>query len=139
MRAWFYEKINEKGKQIGNILPFKCQVTYYDLLKSNHIGCLTAMLDLKLLGFKIYMPIISKRQDHGLWLKVLKEIDRGFCLNEILGKYRIRKDSISKIKIANVKFQWQLYRDLEKLSVIQSSYHMIWYAYYGLRKYINLI
>ena len=133
-----YEKIDEKGKKIGNILPLKGQVTYHDLLKSNHIGCLTAMIDLKILGYKMYMPDIKKRQDQGLWLEILKEIDKAYCLNKVLGKYRIRKDSISINKIANIKFQWQLYRELEKLSIIQSFYYMLWYAYYGIRKYSNL-
>ena len=133
-----YEKIDEKGKKIGNILPFKGQVAYRDLLKSNHIGCLTAMIDLKILGYKIYMPDIKKRQDQGLWLEILKEIDKAYCLNKVLGKYRIRKDSISINKIANIKFQWQLYRELEKLSIIQSFYYMLWYAFYGIRKYSNL-
>ena len=132
-----YEKIDEKGKKIGNILPFKGQVTYHDLLKSNHIGCLTAMIDLKILGYKMYMPDIKKRQDQGLWLEILKEIDKAYCLNKVLGKYRIRKDSISINKIANIKFQWQLYRELEKLSIIQSFYYMLWYAFYGMRKYSN--
>ena len=133
-----YEKIDDKGKKIGNILPFKGQVAYCDLLKSNHIGCLTAMIDLKILGYKIYMPDIKKRQDQGLWLEILKEIDKAYCLNKVLGKYRIRKDSISINKIANIKFQWQLYRELEKLSIIQSFYYMLWYAFYGIRKYSNL-
>ena len=48
------------------------------------------------------------------------------------------KVSISKNKIANIKFQWQLYRELEKLSIIQSFYYMLWYTFYGIRKYSNL-
>ena len=133
-----FEKINEDGKVIGTIFPYKEEVCYHDLLKSNHIGCLTAMIDLKILGYKMYMPDIKKRQDQGLWLEILKEIDKAYCLNKVLGKYRIRKDSISINKIANIKFQWQLYRELEKLSIIQSFYYMLWYAFYGIRKYSNL-
>ena len=133
-----FEKINEEGKVIGAIIPYKKEVCYYDLLKSNHIGCLTAMIDLKILGYKMYMPDIKKRQDQGLWLEILKEIDKAYCLNKVLGEYRIRKDSISINKIANIKFQWQLYRELEKLSIIQSFYYMLWYAFYGIRKYSNL-
>ena len=133
-----FEKINEEGKVIGAIFPYKEEVCYHDLLKSNHIGCLTAMIDLKILGYKMYMPDIKKRQDQGLWLEILKEIDKAYCLNKVLGKYRIRKDSISINKIANIKFQWQLYRELEKLSIIQSFYYMLWYAFYGIRKYSNL-
>ena len=132
-----FEKINEEGKVIGAIFPYKEEVCYHDLLKSNHIGCLTAMIDLKILGYKMYMPDIKKRQDQGLWLEILKKIDKAYCLNKVLGKYRIRKDSISINKIANIKFQWQLYRKLEKLSIIQSFYYMTWYAFYGMRKYSN--
>jgi glycosyltransferase involved in cell wall biosynthesis len=132
-----YEKIDEKGKKIGNILPFKNQVTYHDLLKSNHIGCLTAMIDLKMLGCKMYMPDIKKRQDQGLWLEILKEIDKAYCLYEILGQYRIREGSISVNKIDNLKYQWKLYRNIEKINIVKSFYYMTFYAFYGMRKYSN--
>ena len=134
-----YEKIDEKGNKIGNILPFKGQVTYHDLLKSNHIGCLTAMIDLKILGYKMYMPDIKKRQDQGLWLEILKKIDKAYCLYEILGQYRIRQGSVSINKLNNVKYQWKLYRSIERMNTLQSLYYMAFYSYYGLRKYLNLI
>ena len=132
-----FEKINETGKVIGAIIPYKKEVCYYDLLKSNHIGCLTAMIDLEILGHKMYMPNIKKRQDHGLWLDVLKIIDNAYCLHEILGQYRIRKGSISINKIDNIKYQWELYRNIEKLNIVKSFYYMTFYAFYGMRKYSN--
>ena len=133
-----YEKINEAGGAIGIVTPYRKQVSYYDLLKSNHIGCLTAMLDLKLLGEKVYAPIIRKRQDHGLWLKVLKRVDKAYCLNEILAQYRIRKGSLSTNKITNIKYQWKLYREIEELNIIKSLYYMAFYTYYGIRKFSSL-
>jgi len=132
-----FEKINETGKVVGTVLPYKKEVCYYDLLKTNHIGCLSAMIDLEILGQKIYMPNIKKRQDQGLWLDVLKQIDKAYCLNEILGQYRIRSGSISINKIDNIKYQWELYRDIEKLNLIKSFYYMTFYAFYGMRKYSN--
>jgi glycosyltransferase involved in cell wall biosynthesis len=132
-----FEKINEEGKVIGTVLPYKGEVCYYDLLKSNHIGCLTAMVDLKMLGCKMYMPDIKKRQDQGLWLEILKEIDKAYCLYEILGQYRIRDGSISVNKINNLKYQWKLYRNIEKINIVRSFYYMTWYAFYGMRKYSN--
>ena len=133
-----YEKINESGEVSGIIIPFKDQVTYHDLLKSNHIGCLTAMLDIKLLGEKVYMPIIDKRQDHGLWLSILKREGKAYCLNEILALHRIRTGSISQNKISNIKYQWILYRKIEKLNIMKSFYYMIFYTYYAIRKYSSL-
>ena len=133
-----YDKINEVGDKIGIVMPYKEQVSYHDLLKSNHIGCLTAMLDLKLIGEKKYMPHIKKRQDHGLWLEVLKRVGKAYCLNVILAQYRIRKGSISRNKIDNIKYQWELYRKIEKLNIIKSLYYMAFYSYYGIRKYSSL-
>ena len=132
-----YEKINEVGKASGIVMPFKKQVTYHDLLKSNHIGCLTAMLDLELIGEKKYMPNIKKRQDHCLWLEILKKVEKAYCLDQILGKYRLREGSVSINKINNIKYQWELYRNVEKMSILQSFYYMSFYAYYGFRKYNN--
>jgi len=132
-----FEKINEEGEVIGAIFPYKEEVCYYDLLKSNHIGCLTAMVDLKILGCKMYMPDIKKRQDQGLWLEILKEIDKAYCLYEILGQYRIREGSISINKIDNLKYQWKLYRNIEKINILKSFYYMTFYAFYGMRKYSN--
>ena len=133
-----YEKIDESGEISGMVRPLKEQVSYHDLLKTNHIGCLTVMLDLKLLGEKVYMPILRKRQDHGLWLEVLKRVGTAYCLNEILAQYRIRKGSISINKIDNIKYQWKLYRKIEELNIIKSLYYMAFYTYYGIRKYSNL-
>ena len=132
-----FEKINEEGKVISAIIPYKEEVCYYDLLKSNHIGCLTAMIDLKILGYKMYMPDIKKRQDQGLWLEILKKIDKAYCLYEILGQYRIREGSISVNKFDNLKYQWKLYRNIEKINIVKSFYYMTFYALYGMRKYSN--
>jgi len=42
-------------------------------------------------------------------------------------------------KLNNVKYQWKLYRSIEKMNILQSLYYMAFYSYYGLRKYLNLI
>jgi len=133
-----FEKINEAGEVIGTGFPYKKEVCYYDLLKSNHIGCLTAMLDLQLIGEKLYMPNIKGgREDHGFWLDILKRIEKAYCLKEVLGQYRIRAKSMTINKTANVKYQWELYRKIEKLNMMKSLYYMTFYAFYGMRKYSN--
>ena len=130
-----YQKINENGKYIAQININKIKVGYTDLLKTNHIGCLTAMLDTQLIGGKISMPLIEKRHDHGLWLSILKKGHTAYGLNEVLGEYRIRGGSISDNKIDNIKYQWKLYREVEKLSLIRSMYYMFYYAWYGVVKW----
>ena len=116
------------------IVPEK--VTYTDILKSNSISCLTAFLDIETLGKKS-MPLIRKRQDMGLWLQYLKEIPFAYGIQEPKAIYRIRENSLSRKKSNLIKYQWQFYREVEKLNVFQSTYYMLHWMYRGFMKYRN--
>lgn len=127
-----YDKVDEAGKVFGHVgVPDK--VTYSDLLKSCSIGCLTAMYDTEFFG-KVYMPLIRKRQDLGLWLELLKKTKYAYGLNETLGLYKVRPDSISANKKSAALFTWRLYRDVEKLNMFFASYYFSQYAIRGLLK-----
>jgi hypothetical protein len=78
------------------------------------------------------MPLIRKRQDFGLWLRLLKKTDYAYGLNETLAQYRVRNDSISANKANAAKFIWRLYRDVEGLNLIKSSYYFSHYVVRGL-------
>lgn len=124
-----YGKINENNKVIGNVsVPTK--VSYESLLKVNSIGCSTAIYDMSFFG-KVYMPLIRKRQDLGLWLKLLKQTEYAFGIDETLAQYRLRPDSISANKIDAAKFTWHLYRNVENISLIKASYYFSHYAING--------
>lgn len=125
-----YDKINEKGKVFGHIgVPDK--VCYSDLLKMCSIGCLTAIYDTEYFG-KVYMPLIRKRQDLGLWLKLLKQTDYAYGLNKALGQYRVRTDSISANKPNAAKYTWRLYREVEGLNLFNAIYYFTYYSVRGL-------
>jgi glycosyltransferase involved in cell wall biosynthesis len=108
--------------------------TYSAILKTNTIGSLTAFIDISRLG-KEFMPEIKYRQDMGLWLKYLKKINRVEGIRQSLAIYRIRKQSLSGNKLNLLQHQWTFYRDVEKLSVVQSSYYFTIWMYYGSKKY----
>ena len=116
------------------IVPKK--VTYTDILKSNSISCLTAFLDIEILGKKT-MPLIRKRQDMGLWLQYLKEIPFAYGIQEPKAIYRIRENSLSRKKSNLLKYQWQFYREVEKLNVFQAVYYMLHWMFRGFMKYRN--
>ncbi len=128
-----YDLIDEKNKSLGTFITQK-RVSYVSLLKTNSIGCLTAIYDTKILG-KIYMPDIIKRQDYGLWLKILKNIKNTKGILEPLATYRIMKNSVSSNKITAAKYVWKIFRDVEKLSFFKSLYYFMHYIYNGLQKY----
>lgn len=125
-----YEKLNEKGEIIGRVgVPEK--VSYSDMLKTNYVGCLTAIYDTGQLG-KVYMPLIRKRQDLGLWLKILKRTPYAYGLNEVLAQYQLRDDSVSANKKVAAQYTWRLYREVEQLSLVKTVYYFSHYAFNGI-------
>ena len=130
-----YEKVDELGNHLKNIRITNTKPSYNDLLKSNHIGCLTAIIDLKIMNFKkTYMPDIKTRHDHGLWLSILKDGFTASGNTKVLAKYRHRSGSISFSKIKSAYYQWKLYREIEKINIFSSIYNMFCWAYYGFLK-----
>lgn len=128
-----YQKIEEDGTPRGTV-KVPVSVNYKKMLNSNYIPCSTAVLDSYKLG-KVLMPNILKRQDYGLWLKILKMGHIAYGINEPLAYYRVRRCSVSSNKLIAAKYQWKVYREVEKLDIFNSAYHFMKYAYIGLRKY----
>jgi len=128
-----YYLIDEDGNDLG-IFKTEESITYRSILKTNPIGCLTAIYDTEKLG-KVFMPNIRKRQDYGTWLKILKKIETSQGILEPLAKYRILKNSLSSNKFKTAQYQWKIYREVEKLNIFQSIYYFLNYAYYGFQKY----
>jgi glycosyltransferase involved in cell wall biosynthesis len=124
-----YQKVNVEGDVIGHV-GVPPSVTSRDLLKTCHIGCLTAMYDTHELG-KVYMPLIRKRQDLGLWLKILGIVPRAFSTPGVLAKYRVGQDSVSSNKRIAALYTWQLYRNHAGLTLLSAVYYFIHYAFNG--------
>jgi teichuronic acid biosynthesis glycosyltransferase TuaG len=127
-----YDKISENGSPFGRI-DVPRQVSYTDLLKTCSIGCLTVIYDTQQIQ-KVYMPIINKRQDFALWLKILKKIPFAYGLNLPLAKYRLRNNSISGNKWKASQFQWKVYREIEKINFFKSAYYFSFYTFNGFIK-----
>lgn len=112
------------------------KVSYRELLYSNVISMCAAVYDQKLLGAKIYMPLILKRQDYGLFLNILKKIECAYSLPDDLLKVRIHSQSLSANKWKAAQYQWKLYREVEKFNLFKTLYYFFFYATKGIRKYI---
>lgn len=117
----WYDQITESSTFIKKIENLPIKISYDELLSKNIVGCLTAIYDTKTFG-KIYMPLIRKRQDFGLWLKLLKQENCGYCLNENLAEYRIRENSVSSNKFDLIRYHWYLYHEIEKFNKLKSFY-----------------
>ncbi|HFK3172494.1 glycosyltransferase family 2 protein [Proteus mirabilis] len=124
-----YDRVSEDNTFICRIgVPEK--VNYSDMLKVCSIGCLTVMFDKdKFTDFS--MPSIRKRQDYALWLKLLKQTPYAYGINEPLGFYNIRENSISSNKLNAAKYQWKIYREIEDLNLFYASYYFFHYSFNG--------
>lgn len=131
-----YRRTNEDLKFVYADFIVPKRVTYTDILKTNSISCLTAFINIEILGKK-YMPEIYKRQDMGLWLQYLKVIPFAYGIQKPQAIYRIRKKSLSRKKSDLLKYQWQFYRKIENLSFLSASYFMVHWAIRGFLKYRN--
>lgn len=128
-----YDVIDTRGKILGTRVPPK-EISYNDVLKSNQIGCLTAMYDTSILG-KVYMPNIAKRQDMGLWLRILKNSGpaKGI-VDKSLARYRVGSNSVSSNKASVLKYQWRMYREVEQLPFRKSLFFFSHYAFRGITR-----
>lgn len=128
-----YEVIDEAGNRL-RIFNTKERVSYKSMLKTNSIGCLTAIYDTHILG-KVMMPNIIKKQDFALWLQILKQIEYAHGILEPLAKYRIVANSVSRNKLEGLKFMWKIFTELERLNLLKKLYYITCYTYNGWRKY----
>ena len=130
-----YEVIDEQNNSVSMFRPRLDVCTYKDILKHNHIGCLTVMYDAHKFG-KVFMPTnATKREDFACWLRILKNGERAYCLHECLAQYKVHSNSVSSNKFKMIKYQWNVYRSIEKLSFCKSVYYIFHWAIKGLLKY----
>jgi glycosyltransferase involved in cell wall biosynthesis len=127
-----YKKVDSQGNFGRAVIEVPSTVTYADLLKTNVIGCLTAVYDAQALG-KRYMPETG-HEDYALWLAILSNSVVAVGINEALACYRVHDGSVSRNKLKAAAMQWAVYRRVERLSFWQSLYYFFHYACHGLRK-----
>lgn len=128
-----YVKVNEDGEVASGVVPPPSRVDYQALLRSNPIGLSTAMYDTELCG-KVYMPDIARRQDYGLWLRIMREGHEALGIDEPLVDYRIRKGSLSSNKAVAAWYTWRVLREVAELSIPRASVAFASYLRASLRK-----
>lgn len=127
-----YNKIDEKGKALNRTIQAKMKSDYNGILK-NCPGNSTVIYNAEKLGrFKV--TDIKKRNDYVMWLQVIKKANYLYGLEETLGSHRIRKGSISSNKFSLASYHWKVYRQIEKLSIIKSSYLIVYWSIFTIFK-----
>ncbi|MBE2273176.1 MAG: glycosyltransferase [Flavobacteriales bacterium] len=124
---------------IPKIEDFKADknVTFNNLLKTCRLSLLSSMYDSQRVG-KEFFPERSKREDHVMWLNLLKKIPVGKPLPKTMAKYRMHASSISRKKTNIMLDQYLVYKDYMKFSTLKSMYYTANWAFNGFMKYSKL-
>ena len=130
-----YEVISEDGNRVINLIKAPYRMTYSSYLKNTIIGCLTVILDKKIIG-DFRMPNIRSSHDMALWLLIMKKGFNAYGLNESLAQYRLVKGSNTAQKWKAAIDVWYVYRKVEELSFIFSLYCFSGYIFNAIKKRI---
>ena len=128
-----YEMMDEQGADLNRQVLCPPAINYKQLLKNTTIGCLTVMLNIQKLG-PVQMPNLQP-EDTALWLKILRNNEQAYCLQEILASYRVVGNSASSNKLNVAKKMWIVYRKSEEIPTWRASWYFIRYAINAVKKH----
>ena len=132
-----YKRMNMKGEISHRMVKAPLSTCYRQLLKSNVMGCLTVMYDTEKVG-KQYCPMCGY-DDYALWLQILRDGVKEFNPGSVEAIYRDKGASVSSNKFTDMRWQWHIYTQIEKLGILRSAYYFVHYAWHAVAKRIWLL
>ena len=127
-----YEHMTEDGEVQGTP-NFPDRLSYSGLLKNTAIACSTVVIDRQVIG-DFRMPLVRKGQDTATWLRILRNHDYAYLVDEVLNQYRGREGSLSDNKISALKRTWNTYRNIEKLPLYKAVYYFGFYVWNAVKR-----
>lgn len=124
-----YEFADEYGVSVNKVVQVPGTISYRQALKNTTIFTSTVIFDMnKLNKDDIHMPNV-KSEDTATWWKVLKSGVTGYGLNEALTLYRRSAGTLSSNKVEAIRRIWNLYRNVEGLSLPYSCLCFVFWAF----------
>jgi glycosyltransferase involved in cell wall biosynthesis len=127
-----YWRVAEDGRVLGKVTP-PPQVNWQDMLASNFIGNLTGMY-VRSLGDIPFQRI--GHEDYVFWLEQVRRAGKAERVEspEPLAWYLVRERSLSANKLRAASWQWEIYRSVAKLGLMQSAFCMARYVQHAVVK-----
>lgn len=127
-----YQRVDEAGHPLSIVRPPQA-VGYSDMLKSNRIGNLTGLYD-RSLGDGRFQRV--GHEDYVFWLQMVRRAGTAVCAMdpEPLAFYRVRAGSLSADKFKAARWQWRVYREVEKLGWADACRYFLHYGANALAK-----
>ncbi len=118
-----YEFGDEQGRGTGKVVHVPEELDYRKALSRTVIFTSTVLFDMqKLEKHLLEMPDVGS-EDTATWWKILRQGEKACGLDRVLVVYRRPRVSLSSNKVTAVRRIWNLYRNVEGLSLLPS----IWY------------
>jgi teichuronic acid biosynthesis glycosyltransferase TuaG len=115
-------RIDAAGRVLGRV-GVPARVDYARLLRGNVIPCQTAVFDRRHYG-PVEMPPLPRRQDYGLWLRLLARGGEAHGLQEVLADWRMRPGSLSANKLVAAAGTWRVYREVAGLGRGRAAWYL---------------
>lgn len=127
-----YRRFDEAGNTLSVVVP-PPEVDHAAMLKSNRIGNLTGLYD-RSIGDGRFERV--GHEDYVFWLAMVKRagIARRVPTTEPLADYLVRTGSLSADKRKAARWQWEIYRQVEKLGPVRAAWCFAHYAAIALGK-----
>lgn len=132
-----YKRYDETLQPLLEDFEARDHITFKKILYSCPIPMLTAMYDTQRIG-KVQIPDVDMREDHAMWMDILRKIPGARAIKEPLAIYRIRKSSYSRNKFLILRKQFMVYYKFLNLSLFRSTYYTVHWAMNGIKKYEKL-
>lgn len=127
-----YWRVAEDGRILSRVVP-PSRLSWEDMLASNFIGNLTGMY-VRTLGDIPFRRI--GHEDYVFWLEQVRRAGQAVRADtdEPLAWYLVREHSLSANKLRAARWQWKIYRDVERLGWLRSVSCMSRYLHHALLK-----
>jgi teichuronic acid biosynthesis glycosyltransferase TuaG len=131
-----YEKITYEGRRSGRVLHMRQSASYWDMLETSSVPCLTALLTREAIGAIRFRPV--PKEDYAFWLDVLRM--RGivaYNTGRVHALYREARNTRSSNKLKMFRQQWHVLRSVEGVKKVPAVYFLFTYAVRGLLKFLK--
>jgi teichuronic acid biosynthesis glycosyltransferase TuaG len=126
-----YRIASEDGRDLNRTVDTHSpqSVDYEAMLKKRAtLGCSTVIINRSCIP-NLQMPSLRTGQDYALWLSILRQGWRAYCLRAPLTTYRLVAGSISRNKFRKALRQWEIYRRHERIPLLRSAWYFLHYAF----------
>lgn len=129
------EMIDENGNLLKEKREVKEIIDYNFLLKNTMIPTSSVIVDRSISG-EFNMTLRRSGQDYSTWLKLLRDGDLAYGINEALVKYRIRNNSLSSKKLKSIRQVWDIQTKDENINKINAYINILFFIINAVKKYV---